>query len=327
MTQQPHSQTLGKDTVLEDDSFNQSAFQSHQSLGLQEPSAFNNHLYSNETEMLFGGTNANMQSDFGSADFNLDPNFDPNQPNINPANLSKLSSPHASTPPNLLSPENHSSPGQPGSPASTQGQYYTPQHSRHQSLDPSSAAYPPGVLPADWQGMTFQQHRRAPSDHSEISSNAPSPYLGHAELGDALDNSHSPLISAQQDVLSSLSIENFSINDRPQSQTSPGHSPFMSPLNHQQTQGLGMGPELMLSHGLPNTVHGPGPEIYTTQPDGSYGNVPSMHGRSTSLISDMGQADQFPAPTIKIEPAPLSRQGSFEPEAARLGDNLSPPIG
>ena len=325
-------QTTVSDSALYQNShFHQSPFRNNQPLGFHDSQTFDNQFLQNSDQFLFASDN-NMQGNFSDTDFALDPAFDPNQQsNINPANLNKVPSSHTSTPPNLLSPENHSSPGQPGSPASTQGQFYTPQHSRHQSLDPASAAYPPGSGPTDWQGMAFQHHRRAPSDHSEISSNAPSPFLPHAEVGESVENHHSPMMGAQQDGMNAFGIENFSINDQQQAQVSPGHSPYISPrLIPQQNHGLGMGPDFMLQqvsvgmqNHMPGPGPGPGPEIYTTQPDEPFRNM--SHARHTSLVSDMGQADQFPAPTINIEPAPVSRQASFEPEMNNLADNLSPP--
>ncbi len=322
-------QTPGADSTLYQNShFNPSAVQNNQPVGFQDNQTFDNPFLLNSTEFLFANENNTMPGDYSNNNFALDPAFDPNQQsNINPATLSKMPSSHASTPPNLLSPENHPSPGRPGSPASTQGQFYTPQHSRHQSLDPARAAYPHGSGPTDWQGMTFQHHRRAPSDQSEISSNAPSPFLPHADVRESIENNHSPMIGAQQDELNAFGIENFTINDQQQQpQVSPGHSPYISPrLIPQQNQGLGMGSDYMLQQGMQNPMAGPGPEIYTTQPDESFGSMSHMHARHASIVSDMGQADQFPAPTINIEPAPASRQASFEPEAHNLGDNLSPP--
>ena len=326
-------QTTGADSTLYENNhlnhLNQSVFQHNQPLGLQDSQTFSNPFLLNSKEFMFANGSNNMQGDFSNTNFALDPAYDPNQPNINPANLSKMPSSHASTPPNLLSPENLPSPGQPGSPASTQGQFYTPQHSRHQSLDPASAAYPHGTGPTEWQGMSFQQHRehrRAPSDHSELSSNAPSPFLPHAEAGESIENNHSPMMGAQHDAMNAFGIEDFSINDQQQAQVSPGHSPYMSPrLVPQHSHGLGMGSDFVLQQGMQNHMVGPGPEIYTTQPDESFGGMSQMHARHASVVSDMGQADQFPAPTINIEPAPVSRQASFEPETNKLGDNLSPP--
>jgi transcription factor CRZ1 len=126
------------------------------------------------------------------------------------------------------------------------------------------------------------------------------------------------MMGAQHDSLNAFGIEDFSINDQQQAQVSPGHSPYMSPrLMAQPNQGLGMGSDFILQQGMQPLMLGPGPEIYATQPEDSY--------RNPSIASDMGRADQFPAPTINIEMAPVSRQVSFEPETNNLGDSLSPP--
>ena len=237
--------------------------------------------------------------------YSMDPNYNMNtQSNINPADLNKVSTPDDHQSPSLLSPENHSSPGpQPPSPASTNGQYFTPRHSRHTSLDPSSAY-------DGFQGASFQQHRRAPSDHSDVSSATHSPYLAHAE---PVESNHSPFLAAQQDTNNTFGIDNFSIGD----QNVPYRSPRLMPQMEGQPHGLGVSQEMMLSQGMSMP---PPPEVYTTQAD----PFPA-HMRNQSLTSEMGQASQFAPPTINIEPAPVSRQGSFGPNGEQLAGALSPP--
>jgi hypothetical protein len=221
------------------------------------------------------------------------------QSNVNPADLSKVSTPQDHQSPNLLSPENHSSPGpQPASPASTNGQFYTPQHSRHTSLDPSSAY-------GDFAGANFQQHRRAPSDHSDVSSTTHSPFLAQAELHEPLESTHSPYLPAQQDTNNTFGMDQFSIGDNV-----PYRSPRLLPA--MEAHGLGVGQDMMMA---PSMVPS---EVYTTQPD-------QGHLRNQSMVSDMGQADQFAPPTINIEPAPVSRQASFGPHGEHFDGALSPP--
>ena len=257
-----------------------------------------------------------LPGDF-STDYSLDNSFDSTQQsNVNPADLSKMSSPHIATPPSLLPPENYPSPGQPGSPGSTQGQFYTPQHSRHQSLDPSSAAYPLG----EWQAMSFQQHRRAHSDHSDVSSNAPSPFLAQHEVLESIEKRHSPQLNTQQDNSNTFGIDGFSLAEQPRA--SPHHSPYVSPrLLPQQNLGLGV----TQSFALQNHMGGPGPEIYTTSAADQYPSMAQIHAQNGSTFSEMGQADQYAPPIINIEPAPVSRQASFEPEQTSFTDALSPP--
>ena len=77
-------------------------------------------------------------------------------------------------------------------------------------------------------------------------------------------------------------------------------------------QGLGLQQEVPLNQMQP-------PEVYTTQAE----QFPA-HMRAQS-VTDMGQADQFAPPTINIEPAPVSRQGSFGPHGEHFAGALSPP--
>jgi hypothetical protein len=279
-------------TLFQHQDFNQAAFQENEYGGNLNPQFSNNYMYNDP----------GMTNDWQSQNFSLNPSYTMNpQNNINPAELSKVSTPQDNQSPNLLSPENHSSPGpQAGSPGSTNGQYYTPQHSRHTSLDPSSAYGDP------YTTVAFQNHRRNPSDISDgLSSASHSPYLGHAELHDPLNEQHSPFLAAQQDATNTFGIDNFSINE---SYRSPRLLPSM------QDQQLPMGND-MLNPGMGLS----GPEVYTTQPG-------SGHIRHASL-GDMGQADQFAPPTINIEPAPVSRQQSFGPQGEQMEGALSPPSG
>jgi hypothetical protein len=232
------------------------------------------------------------------------------QNNINPAELSKMSSPQDNQSPSLFPPENH--PSQPGSPSSINGQFYTPQHSRHASLDPSSA------YGDAYSGVTFQQHRRAPSDHSDVSSAQHSPYLGHQELHEPVDLGHSPFLAAQPDTKNAFGMEGFSLGDQT-AYRSPRLMPHMS--ESQAQQGLAVNQDLTLTQ--PMSV--PIPDIYANQPPVYQPVVPSNHMRHVSLLSEIGQADQFQPPTINIEPAPVSRQASFGPQGETVEGALSPP--
>jgi hypothetical protein len=295
--------------------FNHNAFQENQWPGQAlDPS------YANTDYMFQQHNMSNMQGDFHN-EYQMDNSLvNTQQSNVNPADLS---SPHGPSSPNLLSPDNHTSPPQPPSPASTQGHYYTPQHSRHQSLDPASAAYSPG----EWQGMgpAFQGHRRVPSEKSDISSNSASPYLAQNEVFESIENGPSPLVRPQQDGSQTFGLDTFSLADQPH--ISPGHSPYISPrLLPQQTHGLGVSQEVMIGqHSLGQNNGGPGPEIYATQPEESYTDMSPMHNRNDSTVSDMGQANQYVTPSINIEPAPVSRQASFEVEDRNFADALLPP--
>ena len=303
-------------TFYSNNQFNQSSMQDPQwqQQTLDPSYAHNQYMFQNNA----------MQNSFQN-EYSFDDSFMPQQQaNVNPADLS---SPHGPTSPDLLSPESNPSPQQPPSPASThsQAQYYTPQHSRHQSLDPASAAFPGG----EWQGMQFQGHRRVPSDQSDISSNSASPYLGQQEVFDSIEPGHSPLLQPQPDVSQTYGIDTFNIADQAQ-HSSPGHSPYVSPRLLPSQQGLGLSQDVMGGQNhMGQQMMGPGPEIYTTQHEDQFPEMPGMHGRNESIVSDhMGRADQFETPSINIEPAPVSRQQSFEAQETRnrsLSDALSPP--
>jgi hypothetical protein len=273
--------------------------------------------------------NLNQDPSFNSS-LTLDPqlNSATASSSINPADLSRMSSPRQNhTPPSLLPPESHTSPNQPSSPASTHGQFYTPSHSRHASLDPSSAAFPQGHQ-QDWQGMlgnaAFQGHRRAPSEHSDVSSSAvPSPFMAQQETFESVEQNHSPLLAPQPDYHDALGMEAFNISERqPQPQhVSPAHSPYISPMIR-PVQGPTVGPDagFMLSQQMSNHFsQGQAPGIYP-------GNGMShMHQRNGS--TDLGQAAQMGAPPeINVQYAPLERTNSFEP-GKQTGDSegLSPP--
>lgn len=288
---------------------------------------------------LYPNTAGGQEQTFDPS-FMLDPELQrtgqpPNQ-SINPAELmSNMSSPHhhTPTPPNLLQPDSHSSSGQRTSPSSNQNPFFTPSHSRHTSLDPSSAAYPLGQPQTDWTNMlgaaAFQGHRRAPSEHSDVSSSvAPSPFLAQQDSFESIDQNHSPLLNAQQDQSmyhDALAIEQFSLSDtqhHPQG-ISPGHSPYVSPRISPQ-HGLGIGQEnpFMLAPNISNQYGGgPGPEIYTHQPEELFPNFQLRNGSA-----DLGQAAQMAPPEINVEFAPPSRQSSYEPTKANSDlDALSPP--
>ena len=294
-----------QDNIYTNNQFNQNAFQGNQ---YNDPSLTQN---LNPNDLFVGGDSMN------TANFNQDFSYlnqgfpSSQQNNVNPAELSKLSSPDQASPGSgLLSPEAHNSPGQQNaSPTTTNGQYQTPQHSRQVSLDPASA-YDMNAMNSTWQGMQFQQHRRMPSDQRSDVSSHHSPYLGHAELSDNPDPNRSPFLYPQ-DTSNTYGLETVNIGDQAPSQ--PG-STYVSPRLLPQ-QGLGLDSQM------------PKNELGT----GLFGNqqtyqMSTMHNRNLSSVSDMGQADQYAVPNIMIDPAPVSRQASFGPQGEmNSNDALSPP--
>lgn len=255
-------------------------------------------------------------------------------PSINPADLSRLSSPHNPTsPPHLAPPDPVPSP-RAASPASSPGAYYTPQHSRHASLDPVTAAFMTSQQQqsSDWQGLlgnpSFQGHRRAPSEHSDVSS-VHSPFLAQHESFDGVDSSHSPLLAPQNDpnvYENSFGLESFSISDPTQHQAfSPAHTPYnISPRLGPQPQHHG---ELPVDNSFHltqqvNTQLGHGPsDHYIPHIDTS--PHPTVHSQHSP--GDMGQAAQMAPPSINVEFAPPSRTSSFGPPQDGDHDTLSPP--
>jgi hypothetical protein len=310
----------------------------------QEPSHLNTHQGNQQFQSDALGINPHFETfsseqdfigkqgeSFGN-EFMLDPSLDTNiqpQGHINPADImSNMSSPQnmIPTPPNqLMPPEAHSS--GPNSPISNQGSQWSPHHSRHTSLDPS-AAFTNGQQPSEWAGVQFHTHRRAPSEHSDVSSSvAPSPFLQQQDSFDQFDHNPSPMLSAQQDPQlfenGGLGIESFSLSEPHNQRHSPRHSPFVSPRMSPQP-GLGMAQDAKFMP-LPNNSFngGPGSEIYTNATE----QFPQFPPEERLGSNDMGQAAQMAPPEINVEFAPTTRQLNFDPPGYENEfDALSPPV-
>ncbi|KAJ6113637.1 zinc finger protein [Penicillium sp. IBT 18751x] len=244
---------------------------------------------------------------------------------VNPADLvSPISNPSASSHPS--SQENQQSPGPISPPGSNPGAYYTPQHSRHTSLDPATAAYLSTQPNHDWQNVmnssaAFQGHRRAPSEVSEVSSANHSPYLPQHDY-EGIENNASPSLPPQNDPTlydNALGIESFTLSEQQQQQQgySPLHSPYISPRLIPQQGGEMVPNASYLSPTM--TSQFPSADMYGMPQDDI------MNGM-TSGGPDIGQASQMAPPSINVEFAPPSRIPSFGPgkPAADL-DSLSPP--
>ncbi|KAI9751691.1 MAG: RAM signaling network component [Chaenotheca gracillima] len=283
----------------------------------------------------------NINQDPSLNSFLLDPALQGSEPpnqSINPAdlmsNMSSPSQPVAAPSPGHFQMDRHSSPGHQTSPGMKQSTYRSGSRSRNTSLDPASAAFPQGQPPTDWTSMlgsnSFQSHRRAPSEHSELSSAAPSPYMPSAEAFDSIDQQHSPLFSAQQDpslYQDALGIENFTLSDPSANHISPGHSPRMSP-HISPPQGLSpiSGGYAMFTQ----DVHGgayhqrQSQEDYMNQGTEAFPSAQNMNDMN-GLSQEMGQATSMAPPEINIEFAAPARQ-NFEPrKSPGHGNGLSPP--
>ncbi|KAL1959228.1 hypothetical protein VTO42DRAFT_2734 [Malbranchea cinnamomea] len=267
-------------------------------------------------------------------------------PSINPADLSRVSSPHNHpTPPHHLAPPDSAPSPRAASPVSSPGAFYSPQHSRHASLDPVTAAYMTSQQHhhSDWQGLlgnpAFQGHRRAPSEHSDVSSVTHSPYLPQHESFDPLDgSSHSPLLVPQNDSSSlyetSFGMESFSISDPNQHQAfTPAHSPYISPrLGPQQQHAVDLPADnsFNLSQHV-NSQLGPSPgdpynppNIESNNNNNNNNSHPPIQSQN-SPPGEMGQAAQMAPPSINVELAPPSQTSSYGPPPEIDSDTLSPP--
>lgn len=291
------------------------------------------HLNIENSNHQFSSTFSSPYPTPSDSNFMLDPSLQsagqPQNQSINPADLmggASQSQDQNGSGQNLMQMDSRPSPHQSpsGQQQSQQHHFYSPNHSRHASLDPSSAGLPSAQPQGEWSGMVPYGHRRAPSEHSDVSSvAAPSPYLKQEHL-DSYDQNPSPMLNPQPDpsvYQGALGIERFSISDAQQQRqqqhqqqqhagVSPGHSPYPSP-RMSPNQGLGLAPESQFILGSNDFGRGPGPQIYTPQDQNLTG-------------ADMTQASQMPPPEIQVDLAPPSRQmenGRNENDT----DALSPP--
>ncbi|KAL4896478.1 hypothetical protein BDV59DRAFT_170747 [Aspergillus ambiguus] len=319
---QSYSQTLSFDPSLVDQSAGMAARQSQPS-----EENFSTLLNSNPTDFDFSVYQNHSPNSVGSPDYDSSLMLDPQMHTqsrqlnhaVNPADLHSSASPQDQQQP---------SPGPMSPPSSTPGTYYTPQHSRHTSLDPATAAYMTANQP-DWQAVmnnpSFQGHRRAPSEVSEVSSAAHSPYLSQHESFDGVENNPSPLLAPQNDPSlfdNALGIESFTLSDQHQQGLSPGHSPYISPQLMPQ-QGGEMVPNMPY-------VSPPAANQYPTPPtndlyaSGAEGVV--NVSAPNAMMGDIGQASQMAPPSINVEFAPPARNLNY-PQTKPTADldSLSPP--
>jgi hypothetical protein len=189
-------------------------------------------------------------------------------------------------------------------------------HARN-SLDPSSAAFPQGtdwsVVQAQLQSEAFSQHRRAPSDHSEISSVTHSPMIPTIESFEPMHYQPSPLMASQPDgsMMSELvGIEQFSLSDN---RISPIPSPAMSP------------------HLSPQHISGPNDSNFrlSPHPDPQAWQRPrSPFEQHQEAFPSFGnnQQPQMTAPEIQVDLAPpYNQHPSIGFKSGMDDNNLSPP--
>lgn len=236
---------------------------------------------------------------------------------INPADLSLMSSPHDPG-------SGHSSH------QSTPSLHIPIQQQQHQDSGPllSSASSNPSAA-FEWEPVyssqqTWSHHRRAPSEYSEISSAAASPFMPNQEFSEQA----SPLLQpgSMQELLrsatpgESFGLDTFSLNDRELSPTLSPHSernsPYLNPQSSQSSQFLGGFVPSMGNLGPPQFMHPPPPAGH---------GAPTGLGVKTEESIDDGSS----APMINVIFAPPQRQPTF-PHSGKadlcLDDQaLSPP--
>jgi hypothetical protein len=239
----------------------------------------------------------------------------------------------APTPPHLLAPNNmhrHSSSPH-GSPAMPHAQFHSPSpsHSRHTSLDPSSAAFPQRQQMGEWGGsVQFQGHRRTLSDaHSDISSAHQSPYM---QAADDFNHppSHSPHLHGQDPVMFQdvMGIGGVSLSEASHSYISPAHSPHISPSilpNHHSGASFPTMDNFNLIGPMGNSINHFDPSgmqgVPLQNPTIDYSNM-----NNTSLNQENpGHNDTMSPPEISIQFAPPSRQASFEPQNQKTAADAS----
>ncbi|KAL5596811.1 hypothetical protein BROUX41_006505 [Berkeleyomyces rouxiae] len=265
--------------------------------------------------------------DCTDADFSLfpttglsasDPAFD--QPLFEQSIVSGMTSPQMNpsspTAVHLLKPELHS-------PAMMHNHFSSPPggHSRNASLGPQDALF----IGQDWSGMSFQGHRRSPSEYSDVSSvGAPSPLMTAVDtFENPMDPRHSPMqrpidaTGLYQDV--DVRIGNLNFSD-PQQQTpslitgpSPSHSPAISP----RIVPVPMSADLNSpsSFGMLNSA---GPYTPTfSQMSPTPESFPHMRNASVDM-------SQMAPPAINIQLAPAPKP--FEGQSQTLNSSsLTPP--
>lgn len=248
--------------------------------------------------------------------------------------LDPMATSQAPTPPHLLPPSNlqhHISPH--GSPSMQNAQYNPPSHnhSRHTSLDPSSAAFPQAQMGGHmgiWgESVQFQGHRRALSDaHSDISSAHASPYMNTAD--DFNQPGHSPSLQPQQmhdpvmfeDV---MGLGGVSLSQASPSYMTPSHSPHISPSISPNHQADTLFPQMgnynfLPSMGSTNQFGQPGVQGMPLQgPAIDYTNI----SNAPLATDDPNRSDAMSPPEISIQFAPPSRQASFEPQNRKNAAN------
>ena len=254
-----------------------------------------------------------QQSHYGGGGFQLDSAYTPGSGLTNPSDT-------------FPSPDS----GQQGFSGSTH-------QSRHQSLDPSSAAFPPGHS-GDWPAyQPYRSHQRSPSDISDTESQQLSPFFRDSDNFDDLQG-NSPLMSGQSDQnLSEVMHMGFSLSD-----ATMNHSQQQQQQQQQQQHhSIHGSPHLPPDQQIPQFTTAdnfgslaPEPMYTPSETSPMFSNqggesFPSFGYGGNNSVGDMGGPGQMPAPSINIDLAPQDKQPppiQIEQHRERSGsDALSPP--
>jgi transcription factor CRZ1 len=164
---------------------------------------------------------------------------------------------------------------------------------------------------------SFHGHRRAPSEHSDVSSAAlssaaHSPYMAQLESFDAGDAHQSPLLTAQDDssLYDHLAIDSFTISGPQNQKFSPAHSPYISPqLMPQQGGDLGMEPQYLSAQPAGGQIPSVAADMYDNSGESQMVTI-----QTPASTAEMGHASQMvPPPSINVELAPPSKNQPFVP--------------
>lgn len=198
-----------------------------------------------------------------------------------------------------------------GANGSYQEDYSSPTHHLpHASLDPASAQFTDSAS----QFTIHRGHHRTHSDQrSDVSSNGNTPYLDAAESFDHYSAGPSPMLNGAGDASvfgpEALGFDHFSLSDpRNQLHISPSHSAQPSPFVGANQQGL---PFPNSHEGLAFSLNSQFPDMRSQDefsPSEQFPPIPSLQHYDSQ---GRGEADTMSPPVITFDPAPPSKQNSF----------------
>ncbi|RPB28642.1 hypothetical protein L211DRAFT_401357 [Terfezia boudieri ATCC MYA-4762] len=257
----------------------------------------------------FGGSTFAAQGDF---DFQLFGKQEPPQQSINPALFDQPSPNQGVDPATLMQ---HHSPGlQPQTIQNTQ-----------QGLVILNSEY------NNWEGIvgnpSFQTHRPAASERSDISSAAASPLFANQEYNEH----HSPLIGSMGDFLNNdqvFGLESFTLSEPVHSvHHTPSQSPRIQPMPG-RGHVSGSNSPYLLAQDVQYGYGRPPSNMMMPPPQLPQGTIQELRNRQAAAhAAQNADPMQYFGPHIQIEFAPPQRQPTFpgKPGIGVNEDALSPP--